>query len=239
MFLPFRMAAFVPMNIPLLIGLLLPNPTTASLIGWQWLNQSVNVAYNWANANKSIEMSKSETMMAYVGAVVTSCTAAVGLTRMTDRGLIPRGVRPFIPFFSVASASVANVCLMRQKEMREGIEVRDANGEIVGTSQKAGVRAVGAVAISRVVASLPSLTIPPIVMGILERRGVFNGRPALRMPVNVSLITGALMVGLPCAIALFPQKASVEARKLEPRFATIPDVQNGGYIKTLYFNKGL
>jgi hypothetical protein len=52
-FLPFRMASFVPTNVPIIAAMLIPNPTTSMIIGFQWLNQSVNVAFNYANANKT------------------------------------------------------------------------------------------------------------------------------------------------------------------------------------------
>ena len=48
--LPFRMAAFVPTNLLVIAGLLLPNPSVKSIVFWQWVNQSLNVGVNWANA---------------------------------------------------------------------------------------------------------------------------------------------------------------------------------------------
>lgn len=38
-------------NVFQVVGLLLPNPTTASTIFWQWLNQSHNACVNYANRN--------------------------------------------------------------------------------------------------------------------------------------------------------------------------------------------
>lgn len=60
-FLPFRMACFVPTNLLVAAGMLMPNPTVKSIMFWQWANQSVNVAFNYANANKTIEMDMKET----------------------------------------------------------------------------------------------------------------------------------------------------------------------------------
>ena len=42
--LPFRMSAFVPANIFICAGLLIPNPSTLAIIFWQWVNQSYNIA---------------------------------------------------------------------------------------------------------------------------------------------------------------------------------------------------
>ena len=40
-FLPGRMAAFVPVNLPVVAGMLLSGPGPTQLV-WQWVNQSVN-----------------------------------------------------------------------------------------------------------------------------------------------------------------------------------------------------
>ncbi|KAF9943985.1 hypothetical protein BGZ65_012872, partial [Modicella reniformis] len=67
-FLPFRMSCFVPTNLIVAAGMLMPNPTIKSIIFWQWANQSVNVAFNYANANKTTEMDMKETGVAYMSA---------------------------------------------------------------------------------------------------------------------------------------------------------------------------
>ena len=52
-FMPFRMSGYVPFNAPVVAGLLIPNPTIAQTIFWQWLNQSHNACVNYANRNVS------------------------------------------------------------------------------------------------------------------------------------------------------------------------------------------
>lgn len=55
--LPLRFAAFVPVNICIVAGMLAPTQTTTTLLFWQWANQSYNVALNHANRNASNELS--------------------------------------------------------------------------------------------------------------------------------------------------------------------------------------
>lgn len=44
-------------------------------------------------------------------------------------------VQRFIPYPAVACASTLNTVLMRNHELREGIEVVDEQGNVVGTSK--------------------------------------------------------------------------------------------------------
>jgi len=94
----------------------------------------------------------------------------------------------------------------------------------------------------------PTLILPPLIMTALERRGAFAGRSRLQqithlgqkhfrtihtlslthsadfftsspcLFISAGLIGGALLVFLPPAIAVFPQRASIDPKKLEARF---------------------
>ncbi|OAJ43414.1 hypothetical protein BDEG_26776 [Batrachochytrium dendrobatidis JEL423] len=235
-FLPFRMSSYVPTNVPIIAAMLLPNPSVAAIIFWQWINQSANVAFNYCNANKTTEMSTTET----VGA---SCTIAVGLSQWLARSkglspstltLLSRGV----PFVAVATAGTLNVFLMRQKELKEGIQVQDATGTILGKSQTAGTHAIGQVAVSRVVTAAPALFIPGLIMSQMERTSLFKRFPRLVAPFNLITVAGSLLAALPCAIALFPQVASIGVEKLEPQFKGLVDA-NGKPVERVFFNRGL
>ncbi|CAB5192654.1 unnamed protein product [Rhizophagus irregularis] len=211
-FLPFRMSSFVPTNLVVVAGMLMPNPSIGSIIFWQWTNQSINVAINYSNANKTIEMSLKETAIAYISAVTTSCGLAVGLTQAVPRlkFLKPsvRGVLTrLIPFVAVASAGIS-----------------------LGKSKKAGASAVGQVAISRVLTLAPVLTIPPFVLSQLEKTNLLKKNPRLSIPFNFGIITITLMSALPLAIAAFPQKAVIDPMKLEQQFWDLKD-KNGEIIR--------
>ncbi|KAJ3172304.1 hypothetical protein HK101_011160, partial [Irineochytrium annulatum] len=226
--LPFRMACFVPTNALIVAGMLVPNPSTAAIVFWQVVNQSVNVAFNYCNANKSAVMDTKETAIAYTTAVASSCTIALGMNAWVSRlrGLSPLATSILgrcVPFTAVAAAGTLNVFLMRQKELTEGISVLDKDGNVVGKSQKAGFNAISQVAVSRVATAFPAVFLPGLIMTRLERTAFVRSNPRLAMPLNLAVICGSLMAALPCAVAIYPQVAEVPVAKLEPRFQGLRD----------------
>ncbi|KAI8067667.1 Tricarboxylate/iron carrier [Gilbertella persicaria] len=241
-FLPFRMSCFVPTNMVLVAGMLLPNPSIKSILFWQWANQSVNVAFNSANANKTTPMSLKETAVAYASAVTTSCAIAVGLNQSVPKlSLSPRiksVCMKLVPFTAVAAAGTVNVFLMRGKEIRDGIQVFDEHGTTYGKSKQAGLSAVSQVAISRILTNAPVLIIPPLLLSRLQRTRFIQQRPKLVMPLNFGLIALSLMTALPAAIAVFPQVGELQTSQMEKEFQDLEDVK-GKPITKLYFNKGL
>ncbi|KAI8906659.1 hypothetical protein PhCBS80983_g06292 [Powellomyces hirtus] len=241
--LPFRMASFVPTNLAIVVGMLLPNPATATIIFWQWVNQSVNVAFNYFNANKTTTMNMTETATAYVSAVAASCGIAVGMNESVKRAtslkpstqaLLARAV----PFTAVVTAGTLNVILMRKKELTDGIDVMDQDGTTIGKSTVAGRHAIGQVAISRVATSFPIVFIPSLIMARVDKTRFIARNPRLRAPLNLLTITGSLLAALPCAVALFPQQASLKVEKLEDKFKGLK-TKNGEPVERVWFNRGL
>ncbi|BGP25572.1 Sideroflexin FSF1 [Rhodotorula toruloides] len=224
--LPFRLSAFVPTNLVIVAGMLAPNPSLKSVIFWQWANQSLNAAY--------------------AAATLASCSIAVGLSQLVPRLRVSPSARALlsklVPFAAVASAGCVNIGLMRWKEMRDGISVFKPSdpktgrpsSEELGKSSIAGAYAVGQTAASRVLTNIPTLILPPILMTLLEKRGVFNRANGRRLNTvtHIGLIGLSLLVFLPPAIAAFPSRASISPKKLEERFHEVP-------FEQVEFNKGL
>ncbi|KAJ3175195.1 hypothetical protein HDU87_006430 [Geranomyces variabilis] len=241
--LPFRMASFVPTNVAIVAGMLMPNPSTATILFFQWINQSVNVAFNYFNANKTTVMDMNETATAYASAVAASCGIAVGMNSAVKRATNLKPLTQLIlsrsvPFVAVVAAGTLNVILMRQKELVDGIDVLDADGNTVGKSTTAGRHAIAQVAISRVATSFPIMVIPSLVMARLDRSAWMKANMRWRTPINLFTITGSLLVALPCAVALFPQRASLPISKVEPKFALLR-TKDGRPLEKVYFNRGL
>lgn len=140
-FLPFRMSCFVIDNLIVTAGMLTPNLRTTGTLLWQIANQSLNVAINSANANKSTPLSTSQLTQSYLLAVSASCTVAVGLNALvprlkrltpTTRTILTR----LVPFAAVASAGALNVFLMRGEEIHQGIDIYPAQPSQAPEQQK-------------------------------------------------------------------------------------------------------
>eukprot|EP00455_Lapot_gusevi_P037079 TRINITY_DN4134_c0_g1_i4.p1 TRINITY_DN4134_c0_g1~~TRINITY_DN4134_c0_g1_i4.p1 ORF type:complete len:341 (-),score=121.76 TRINITY_DN4134_c0_g1_i4:261-1220(-) len=235
-FWPCRMSAFMLTNLPITYGML-TSSTFGSTVFFQWLNQSYNVAVNHANRNASNEMSTTQIMQAYSAAVATSCGIAVSLghlTKNTKNRLIPL----FVPFIAVASAGGLNAFLMRRNEMDQGIIVKDAEGNDRGVSKVAGKTALQQVVATRMVLPAPVLLIPAFAMKLFQSTAMVQRNPRLNLPLQLFSVACSLQLGLPLAVALFPQVSSIPVSQMEPHFQGLKD-SKGQPITDLFYNKGL
>ncbi|KAK4448619.1 Tricarboxylate/iron carrier [Podospora aff. communis PSN243] len=248
-FLPFRMSCFVLSNLVVTAGMLTPGLGNRGTIAWQVANQSLNVAINYSNSNKSSPLSWSKIAQSYFLAVGASCGVAVGLNSVVPR---LKSVSPstrlilgrLVPFAAVATAGFLNVFLMRGEEIRTGIDVfpvRSAadsktSGEeaSLGKSKKAATLAVAETAFSRVFNSSPIMIIPPLLLVRLQRGEWLRKNPRYTTPVNLVLITAVSYAVLPLALAAFPQRQKVKADSLEPEFHG-----RGGDGGLVVFNRGI
>lgn len=252
-FLPFRMSCFVISNLVVTAGMLTPNLSTTGTLGWQITNQSLNVAINSANANKSTPISTSTMVKSYFLAVGASCSVALGLNALVPRlkRLSPAArttLGRLVPFAAVASAGALNVFLMRGEEIRTGIDVfpsesnssrqkREASGQelqSLGKSKKAATIAVGETALSRVFNSTPIMVLPPLILVRLQQTEWFKQRPRAILPANLGLILATSIFALPLALAVFPQRQAVSAKTLEKEFW-----DKGGEGGNVEFNRGI
>ena len=153
-----------------------------------------------------------------------------------------------VPFAAVASAGALNVFLMRGEEIRKGIDVypvlseeekiqREKDGREVqslGKSKKAATIAVAETALSRVFNSTPIMVLPPLILVRLQRTEWLKQRPKMTLPINLGLILTTSIFALPLALAAFPQRQALEARRLEEDFW-----DKGGNDGKIEFNRGI
>ncbi|KAK3682745.1 Tricarboxylate/iron carrier [Podospora appendiculata] len=255
-FLPFRMSCFVLSNLIVTAGMLTPGLSNRGTIAWQVANQSLNVAINYSNSNKSTPLSWSKIAQSYFLAVGASCSVAVGLNSIVPR---LKSVSPstrlilgrLVPFAAVASAGALNVFLMRGEEMRTGIDVfpvlsdkdkaalaaqgkAESEVESLGRSKKAATLAVAETAVSRVLNSSPIMVIPALVLVRLQSTNWLKKNPRYTTPVNLGLILVTSYAVLPLALAAFPQRQKVRADSLEEEFKG-----RGGDGGLVVFNRGI
>ena len=252
-FLPARMSCFVISNLVVTGGMLTPNMGTRGTVFWQIANQSLNVAINSANANKSSPMSTFDLARNYVAAVSASCGVALGLNALVPR---LKKVSPntkmilgrLVPFAAVVAAGILNIFLMRSDEIRKGIDVfptqsekekaeREKSGkdvESLGRSKKAATLAVAETAASRVINATPIMVLPPLILVRLQRTDWLKARPRMTLPVNLGLILTTSIFALPLALGAFPQRQAVKASTLESEFHDRAGVD--GFVE---FNRGL
>jgi tricarboxylate carrier len=242
----FRFAAFIPANLVIVPAMILPS-TLASVgrtIGAHWLNQSYNAAVNFANRNASAEVADSTLGFAYVAAVVSSVGIALGATAVNKRvaalgrPALATAVRATLPYTAVASAGCLNLALMRQTELREGIELVDHEGVVHGKSVVAGETAIAKCCAARCLWNIPAMVLPPLAMGWIGTLPGIRGSPRLRLFTEVSIVGACIFAAVPPALGLFPQEDEIDAARVEAQFQGKRDSQ-GRPIERFHFNKGL
>ncbi|GMM35581.1 Fsf1 protein [Saccharomycopsis crataegensis] len=243
-FLPFRMSCCVLSNLIVTAGMLTPNLTVGGTIFWQWANQSLNVAINTSNANKSHPLTTKQLLTNYAAAVSASCGVALGLNALVPRlkSLTPKTkliMTRLVPFAAVVSAGIVNVFLMRSEELKKGITVVDPETkEPLGTSKVAATYAVGETAASRVINATPIMAIPPLILVKLQR-GFLKGKGlGITTAVNLGLITVTSFAVLPFALAVFPQTERLHVSKLEDKFRELRN-KSGKPVEFVEFNRGI
>jgi sideroflexin-2 len=87
------------------------------------------------------------------------------------------------------------------------------------------------------------MLILPVIMERLERQNWFKRLSILHAPFQVMMVGCFLIVMVPSACALFPQRASLSAsmiQKFEPEFYQQIEAKTKGKVpETVFFNKGL
>lgn len=165
--------------------MLQPGLGSGGILAWQITNQSLNVAINSANANKSSPMTTADMIKSYGVAVGASCSVALGLNAAVPKLRVSDGTRNIlkrlVPFAAVATAGALNAYLMRRGEIQTGIDVRPVLSEeekeklkaegkserdvpSLGKSRKAARLAVYETAASRVFNNSPIMILPAMAL---------------------------------------------------------------------------
>lgn len=245
----------MPVNLPITTGMLLTGPGPAQLV-WQWVNQSYNAGFNYANRNASAPADWGAIAASYGVATSTAVGMAWGLGRVVSRlqarvgggggGPQPLGLKLLsrgLPWVAVASAGAANALAMRYREGLDGITVFGPDGTPAGTSVAAGRACLAQVALTRVVLPIPILLVPPFLLDAARASRALGPAmarsAAVRTGVELGIIAVFLQGALPFAVALFPQRGAIAAGDLEPEFRGRADPATGKPVEVYYYNKGV
>nr|XP_031323124.1 sideroflexin-5 isoform X2 [Camelus dromedarius] len=219
-FMPFRMSGYVPFGATI------------------WLNQSHNARVDYANRNATKPSPMSKFIQGYLGAVISAVSIGVSLKVLVQKAnkFTPTThllVQRFTLLPTIASANICNLVLMQYRELEEGIDVLDGDGNRVGSSRIAARHALLETALTQVVLPMPVLVVPPIILSMLEKTALLQARPWLLLPVQSLLCLAACGLALLLAISLFPQMSEIETSQLEPEIARATS------SPTVVYNKGL
>lgn len=236
MFAPGRMSAFVLVNTPVTVGMLLAK-TPVQTVFWQWINQSLNVMCNYVNRSGAT-IDTTQVAKAYTLAVGVSCGIAVGAGRLVQRG--PpwvRRLRIAVPYAAVVSAGSANVAFTRLPEMQGGVPIAAPDGTPLGTSKAAAQRAVVDTVLSRILAQpIVPMLVPPLLLAALQSAVPLGAVGAIA--AQTVFVAGCSGIALPFAIAVFPQEMKVDVSQLEPECQGHKG-KDGTPIEYVLCNKGL
>lgn len=242
---PFRMAGYIPYNAPISVAILVA-AAPATILFWQWSNQTHNALINYYNGNQSQPTPPSTLLQGYLGAVAGACGVSLGLKTYIDRSTrwsVTRKVtlHRFVALPAIVTAAALNVLLMRRNELTTGIDVyyddtattADAAAPqqvVVGTSQRAASKALQEMVISRMLLPLPVFLAPPVGISCIELLHRNNYLPracqqllthhpkSTSVVLNTCFVLLGFSIGLPATIAVFPQVGTIPIHELEPRF---------------------
>lgn len=263
--LPFRMAAHVPVNTVLLLGMLTAT-TPLGTGAWQFANATFNALQFYANRNASNPVSDSQLAASYIGAMASSVCVGVALryaTRAPAASPPPswrlRAAQLAVPFLAAAAGKPLQIGLMRADEVASGVAVFDEDGAARGVSRVAGAAAIGMTLAVRVVYLAPMLYLPLIQAALVRRVALLRSRPGLAAQAvcytGITALSSALVT--PVCMALFDQWASLPVSVLEPELQALVRIHRlpvsadsegslstspgspGEPVRRLFFNKGL
>lgn len=183
-----RMSFQVPGNMIISGCMMTFYKSTPAVIFWQIINQSFNATVNYSNRNASVGVTTEQLGSASLAATVAGVLTALGFNKVINSSpaLSAGMVGRFVPLLAVAAANCVNIPLMRQQEVKNGINIETEDGEVVGASTSAATAALMQVIPSRVGMAAPGMIIPPLVMLKLEKTATFIKNPWLKAPATVS-----------------------------------------------------
>lgn len=239
--LVFRPAALFPMSAPLVAASFVPHTRVTHALFWQFLLQSYNAGFNYANRSSSSEQSKkisSKQLLLMAGTVsCTTCAGALPQIFINRLGIRSAGIQTFfrtlLPVPLSAALAFFNVLTVRSEEIETGIQVFDFNGNPVGISKAAGEKAVRETALSRALLFSTTAAVPDILVLLLRRLRLIQRTSWLAGPLRTISIVVVMGLMIPVSFSRYPQLGMIQKEKVEEH------LQAAAYGNVLYYHKGL
>ena len=238
-----RTSAFVPVNIPIIVGMLASPPTQVYTMLWQWINQTYNAGLNYGNRNASSKQTTGELFQAYCIGSTTAIGVACSLRAMAPlllqgrTGGLASLINYFIGYAAVASSSSVNVYAMRRGEIVTGVSVKDQEGTELGLSKKAAAQGVYKTMYSRMTYCLPIFALPALWNVLLTKAKLMpKSLGVTRIALESLGVALGLYIAMPVNCALFPQMSRMAVSDLEPELQQKAKALG---ISEVVYNKGL
>eukprot|EP00099_Drosophila_melanogaster_P022079 NP_649460.3 sideroflexin 1/3, isoform A [Drosophila melanogaster] len=231
-----RMAAQMPMNTIITGGMMAFYKSTPAVVFWQWFNQTFNAIVNYTNRSGTSPISQQQLVTSYClatsGALVTALSLNHAVKNMNP--LLGR----LVPLVAVGAANCINIPCMRMQELRNGVTLFDEHSNEMGISKKAAVVGISTVILSRIAMAIPGMTLTPVLMNVLEKRGFLAKYPRSNAPIQTLFCGFVLIFATPLGCAFFKQRADIKVDSLE---SEVRDSirKKRPELETVWFNKGL
>nr|XP_006111450.1 sideroflexin-4 [Pelodiscus sinensis] len=237
----FRPPAFLPIVTPLLFTSLLPHREAKHMFIWQFLFYAYTAGFTIANGNatakaEDIPLPQKQLLLctgtvfyaASVGTFPTFAMKRYGLNSPTVKTFYRR----ILPIPLVAGLSAFNVMIPRGVEFENGIEVMDKNGNVIGVSQKAGMKAVRETALSRAALFGTAILIPDSLLYFIKRTHYLVRNPQALPGMRMILTFLVLGMMLPVSFSIFPQLGKINRDDLETEILSSTEETE------LFYNRG-
>lgn len=236
-----RFSSFMLCSLPLSYGLVLASPSKLNTIFWLTGAQTYSTALNYANA--SGQKTNTDLTAGYLAAVATS--VVLGLVLKTPISRYVKSIsRPtmilgnsLVNSIAFAAGGIVNAVVMRETELRKGINLYDEEDKFVGRSRSIARKALIQNVEYRTFLSGLTILAPGALLFLLHKA---NKMPRFIPSIltEVTFLSVFLLIGLPASMAFFKMQGKVNTKELPQEFQNLK-TSNGKRVDTLYFNKGL
>ncbi|KAL6435196.1 hypothetical protein ACFW04_005343 [Cataglyphis niger] len=233
-----RMSFQVPGGMAITGAMLQFYRTTQAVVFWQWVNQSFNALVNYTNRNANSPITTKQLGAAYISATAAAMITAIGCKSYWEKRASPLMAR-YVPFAAVAAANCANIPLMRQNEIINGVDLIDEDGRKLTKSKLAAVKGITQVIISRIVMCAPGMR-----LRLWCQRHVRYSHKIGKYstcPTSLAFYSSLLFYFYFYSITFHSSIKATTLQRWEPEnYELLKKNCEGGEIpRYLYFNKGL